>query len=245
MKKFITLTLIVLGLALTGCTSTSPENTDLTDLEATVTALQSQVTTLETTLSTVNTSIVTLEGDLEDVEDENTDLGSELLTSNETIVELQEALNAATDLANAKLRSAFGRDTWLLRKVAYDESWNPVDAEYCFGVFDEDWSTITTNDYTHNGGLKFVITIEEIRFGTEYLAKDSCGNYSEFLYEDSAYGLYSMPIGFFEVGNTYSVVLYKDTYFTVPQLGLLPVADMGDFGAYPEDLSAIVSELIE
>jgi|LGOV01.1.fsa_nt_gb hypothetical protein len=235
MKKIITLSLFVFGLALTGCTT---ESTDFADL-------QTQVTTLEASLTIATTSLTSLEGNLENAEDDIADLESELETSNTIVSSLQEALINASELANAKLLNAFGRDTWLIRKVAYDASWIPSDAEYCFGVFNEDWSTIDANDYTHNGGLKFVITIEEVKWGTEYLAKDSCGNYSELLYQDSPYGLYSMPAGLFEVGKTYSVVLYKDTYFTVPQLGLLPVADMGDFGAYPEDLSGITSELIE
>jgi len=245
MKKIITLTVFVFGLALTGCTAEPTESTDLTELQATVTALQTQVTTLETNLTTTNTSSVSTQGDLENAEDQITDLEVALAASNTTITELQESLNNAADLANAKLLNAFGRDTWLLRKVAYDASWVASDAEYCFGVFNEDWTTIVANDYTHNGGLKFVITIEEVQWGTEYLAKDSCGNYSELLYQNSPYGLYSMPVDLFEAGNTYNVVLYKDTYFTVPQLGLLPVAEMGAFGAYPEDLSGITSELIE
>lgn len=246
MKKIITLTLFVFGLALTGCTTAETENTELSDLEITVTNLQAQVTTLETYINTTtNPFIESTQGDLEDAEVEISDLQDVVAASNVTITALQEALDNASALANKKLLNAYGRDTWLLRKVAYDASYVATDTEYCFGVFDEDWSTIVSNDYTHNGGLKFVITIEEVKWGTEYFAKDSCGNYSELLYQNSPYGLYSMPTGLFEVGNTYTVVLYKDVYFTVPQLGLLPAADMGAYGAYPTDISGIVSELVE
>ena len=232
MKKVITLTLLVFGLALTGCTT---DNTDL----------QTQVTTLETNLTTATTSLTTIQGDLATSTVEISELEEQLALSNTVIAELQEALIKAADLANTKLLNAFGRDTWASRKIAYDAAWTPSDAEFCFGVFDEDWSTIAANDYTHNGGLKFVITIEEVQWSTEYLAKDSCGNYSELIYHNSPYGLFSMPADLFEAGNTYNVVLYKEAYVTVPQLGLLPLADMGDYSAYPVDLSGIIAELVE
>lgn len=124
----------------------------------------------------------------------------------------------------------------------YNPDYSAFDAEYCFGIFNEDWTQEVSSDYTHNGGLKFVITIENIQWGTEIFAKDSCGNYSDFVYQNSQYSLYSMPVGLLEVGKTYEVVLYEETYFTLPQLGLLPLSEMGDFGAYPEDLSGIVFE---
>ncbi len=234
MKKLFTLSLLVLGLALTGCTEGTENDDNLTELET-------QVTELSSKLDTQETQITGLETDLETAT-------TDLTAAEELIAELQEqnaALQSGINLTNSKIKNALNRDSWLTRKVKYNADFSSYEAEYCFGIFDEDWTAETASDYTHETGLKFVITVEQIQWGTEVFVKDSCGNYSEFIYENSSFGLYSTPVDFFEVGKTYEVVLYKEVYFTVAQLGLLPVASMGDFGAYPTDLSAIVSTEVE
>jgi len=226
MKKLIVLSLFVLGLTLTGCTDGYVSSSELEDLNV----------TLSTRVGELDTAV------------------SELITEKEaqdaTILELSqenEALQEALDLQYAKLKNVYARDLWASRKVNYDPvTYAPVEAEYCFGVYDDDWSTITANDYTQGAGLHFVVTVLEVQWGTEVLLQDSCGNFSELLLTNSSYGMYSMPTGLLEVGKTYDVVLYKDVYFTIPQLGFLPLTEMGDWGAYPEDISGItLSEITE
>lgn len=245
MKKVLLVALFVITLSLTGCDQVESTITDLqdkvtdvkTDVTETIEDVQEVATSLEeaeTTIEELTTTLETASAALE----EQAVLIAALQEQNATLLE-------EVNLTNTKIKNALSRDNWAVRKTRYDDSWNPFEAEYCFGVFDEDWSTITASDYTHNTGLKFIITIEQVQWGTEVFAKDSCGNYSEFILDDSSYGLYSTPAGFFEVGETYEVVFYKEIYFTVSQLGLLPLADMGDFGAYPTDLSGIVSSKVE
>jgi outer membrane murein-binding lipoprotein Lpp len=228
MKKLALLVLVAVGVfTLSGCVDTDTITEDAN-------ALSDKVTALETKIDAQKTTVIALE--------------TEIAAANDYIDELEAqsaALLSKVNETNTKIKNALNRDTWVDRKVKYNADYTSYDAEYCFGIFDEDWSTITANDYTHNTGLKFVITIEQVVWGTEVFAKDSCGNYSEFIFDNSSYGLYSVPVDFFETGKTYEVVLYKETYFTTPQLGLLPAADMGDFGAYPTDLTAIVKTEVQ
>lgn len=226
MKKGFLVIAFALVFALAGCTTT--DYTDqLAELESKIDALETSNEELNTSLTEVTTSLEEANGKITVLEEENAVL---------------ETLAKST---NTRIKNALDRDNWKSRKVMYNADFTSYDAEYCFGIIDEDWTQEAASDYTHNGGLKFIITIEEVQWGTEIFAKDSCGNYSEFVYQSSPYSLYSTPAGTFEVGKTYEVVLYKETYFTVPQLGLLPLADMGDFGAFPEDLSAIVVTEVE
>lgn len=234
MKKVLLVLLLVFTFTLTGCDQVEETVTDLqtklTDVTTDLSDATSTITDLQTTLTTANETITSLETSIEEAD-------AALEASNARIAELE----AQSALTNTKIKNALNRDSWLTRKTRYNADWSSYEAEYCFGVFNEDWSTIVANDYTHNTGLKFVITIEQVLFGTEVYVKDSCGNYSEFIFDDSSYGLYSTPANFFEAGATYEVVLYKETYFMTPQLGLLPLVDMADFGQYPTDLSGIVS----
>ena len=230
MKKLLVVALLAITLTLTGCDQV--EGT-VTDLQTKLTTVTDDLSTAVTTLETANTAITTLQTSLD-----------EATTSLEASDARIAALEAELNLTNSKIKNALNRDSWLTRKTKYNADYSSYEAEYCFGVMDEDWSTITANDYTHNTGLKFVITIEQSStfMGTsEVFVKDSCGNYSEFIYADSSYSLYSTPADLFEVGATYEVVLYKEVYFTTYQLGLLPLTDMEAYGAYPTDQSGIVS----
>ena len=236
MKKVLLGLLLVLTLTLTGCDQVEESVTDLQSKLTTVTTdLSDAVDTiddLDETLETANTTITELQTSL-------TDATTALTTAQAEIA----ALEAEVNLTNAKIKNALSRDTWTERKVTYNADWSANNAEYCFGIFDTDWSTLDADDYTHNGGLKFVLTIESIEWGTEVFAKDSCGNYSNFLFDNSMYAFYSAPVGFFEEGATYEVVLYKDVYFagSPAQLGFLPAADLDAQGQYPTDLTGIVS----
>lgn len=229
MKKVLVVLLFVFTFTLTGCDQVEETVTDLqtklTEVTSDLSDATATITSLETTLTTANTSITELETSLEDAESEIAALQSEI------------------DLTNTKIKNALSRDTWTKRKVTYNPDYSTNNEEYCFGIFNDDWSTLPADDYKHNGGLKFVITIEQMSTGwsTEIFAKDSCGNYSNFLFENSMYAFYSAPDGYFEVGETYEVVLYKESYFpgSPEQLGFLPAADLVQ-GAYPEDLSALV-----
>ncbi|AIO17925.1 Chromosome partition protein Smc [Candidatus Izimaplasma bacterium HR1] len=245
MKKVLLVALLAITLTLTGCDQVEDTVTDLQDKITTVTTdLQTAVDAmgeLETTITTLQTNLTTAGETITNLESNVVGVNANLEDAEARIEELEAEL-AQT---NNKIKNALNRENWDIRKERYDASWAAYDAEYCFGVFDEDWSTITANDYTHNTGLKFIITIEQVQWGTEIFVKDSCGNYSEFIYSESSYSMYSTPASFFEVGETYEVVLYKEIYFTEYQLGLLPLTDMGEMGAYPTDLSGIVSTKIE
>ncbi len=240
MKKVLLGLLLVLTVTLTGCDQVEESVTDLQDKLTTVTSdLSTAVDTIEDldeTLDAANTTITNLQGSL-------TDATTALDEADAKIA----ALEAEVALTNTKIKNALTRDTWTARKVTYNADWTPNNAEYCFGIYDtEDWSTLADDDYkVTNGdstGLKFLITIESIEWGTEIFAKDSCGNYSNFLFDNSSYAFYSSPAGFFEAGATYEVVLYKEVYMygSPAQLGFLPEVDLvGDFNLYPEDLTGI------
>lgn len=228
MKKVVSLLVLLLAVfTLTGCVDTEAIDAEQKALEDKITALEEKVTTAQTEIDAAEASMVTANEYIDALEAQNA------------------ALEAKINETNSKIKNALNRDSWSVRKTRYNADYTSYEAEYCFGAFDEDWSTIAANDYTHNTGLKFQITVEQIVWGTEMFVKDSCGNYSEFIFDASSYGLYSVPADMFEVGKTYDVVLYKEAYFTSNQLGLLPKADMGDFGAYPADLSAIVATEVQ
>jgi hypothetical protein len=223
MKKLMLVIGIAFGVVLfTGCEAVdlSPE---IKAVEVSVTSLEEDLVALETIVDNMNTELEQKEMAISVLEDEN----AALLESIKTM--------------NSRIKNALNRDEWATRKIGYNADYSSYEAEYCFGIFDLDWSLEADGDYKYNEGLKFVITIEEITWGTEAFVKDSCGNYSEFIYENSSYSLYSIPTDYFEVGKTYEVILYKDVYFSVAQLGLLPLFEMGDFGSYPTDLSGIVA----
>lgn len=237
MKKLLVVLTFVLGvMVLNACDTT--EFTDFTE----------DISKLDTSVSNLLDEIDAVEEALTAKEDELSALQAQidaLEAQNELIAEQNEALLEEIMATNSKIKNALNRDNWAARKVKYTPEYVAYDAEYCFGVFDEDWSLIEANDYTHNDGLKFEITITDVLWGTEFYAKDSCGNYSEFIYQESPFGFYSMPANYLEVGKTYEVVLYKEIYFTVPQLGLLPLAELGDWGSYPTDLSGIIATVVE
>lgn len=239
MKKVLLGLLLVLTITLTGCDQVEGTITDLQDKLTTVTTdLNTAVDTisdLDETLTAANTTITELQTSL-----------TEATTSLDDAEAKIQALEAEIALTNAKIKNALTRDTWTQRKVTYNPDWTSNNAEYCFGVFDTDWTTLTDDDYKTTKsnviGLTFVITIESVEWGTEVFAKDSCGNYSNFLFDNSMYAFYSAPFGYFEEGATYEVVLYKDVYFagSPAQLGFLPEVDLvGDFNSYPEDLTGI------
>jgi len=219
MKKVLLVALVALMVTLSGCT---------TELETSLTELEAKLASLETTIEAQEKEIDNLEVELGEKSEEITGLES-----------LNAELDSVIKTTNSRIKNALNRDNWASRKVKYNADYSSYDAEYCFGIFDENWTLENPSDYTHNTGLKFVITVEQLMWGTEMFVKDSCGNYSEFIYDDSSYSMYSIPAGFFTEGETYEVVLYKDVYFTVNQLGLLPVSEMEAFGAYPADLSGI------
>lgn len=229
MKKVLLLVVFAITFTLAGCDQV--EET-VTDLQTKLTSATDTITSLESTLETANTAITELENSV-------TEAASALDTAEAQIAALEDEVN----LTNAKIKNALSRDTWTKRKVTYNADWSPNNAEFCFGVFEDDWSTYASDDYAHNGGLKFVLTIESVEWGTEVFAKDSCGNYSNFLFDSSMYAFYSAPAGYFEEGATYEVVLYKDVYFvgSPAQLGFLPAADLTAQGQYPTDLTGIVS----
>lgn len=227
MKKVVLSMVMVFALVLfTGCEEVTDFSDDVSSLNDEVLALQTQITEAKTALDE-------LEGTVGEITEKN----EELALENAALLEQMKT-------TNARIKNALNRDSWSTRKIGYNPDYTPYEAEYCFGVFDVDWSTITDSEYTHNGGLKFVITVESVMWGTEVFVKDSCGNYSEFIYANSSYSFYSVPNGLLEEGKTYEVVLYKEAYFSVDQLGLLPSADL-EFGMYPTDLSNIVITEIE
>ena len=250
MKKVLGLLLVVSVFILAGCEQGEDLVKDIQDLGGDITDLTGDITDVTGNLETLTEDLEEAQSSLTDALTANDNLTTDLDALEEIVAGMQAELDALTeenaalqaevDVTTDKIKNALDRETWQQRKVKYNADWTSYEAEYCFGIFDEDWSTLATDDYSHNTGLKFVVTVEEIVWGTEMFVKDSCGNYSVFLYQSSPYALYSIPAGFFEVGKTYEVVMYKEMYFTTYQLGFLPLADMGDFGAYPEDLSGVV-----
>lgn len=248
MKKVLLGLLLVLTVTLTGCDQVEETVTDLqTKLTTVTTDLGTAIDTINELDETLETAETTIEGLQISLTTATTALetnAAALTEANEQIAELE----AEIALTNTKIKNALNRDTWKQRKVSYNPDWSTNNDEYCLGVFDvEDWSTLPDDAFkTVSGttvGLKFVLTITSISSGysTEIFATDSCGNYSDFLNAASAYGFYSAPAGYFEVGETYEVILYKDVYFagSPAQLGFLPAADMAEFGAYPTDLSGL------
>lgn len=233
MKKVLTVLVAISVVLLAGCIGN-------TDLEQDITVLKSQISLLESAKETQSGNLADLKEEFDELHEELHELHDELHGSEELIEKLQEENAALKSEVNDKIKNALNRENWASRKVRYNADWTSYEAEYCLGVMDDDWSTLQADDYSQGEGLLFIITIEEILWDTEILVKDSCGNYSTFLYSSSPFSLYSVPVGMFEVGKTYEVILYKETYFTVPQLGLLPLAEMGEWGAYPEDLSGII-----
>ena len=245
MKKVLLVALFVITLTLTGCDQV--EST-VTDLQSKLTTVTEDLTDAADTIADLETSLTTMQDSLTTASETITNLEANVVGVNANLEEAEERiaeLESELALTNTKIKNALNRDNWDIRKTKYNPDYSTYEAEYCFGVFDEDWSTITANDYTHNTGLKFEITVLQVQWGTEIFVTDSCGNYSEFIFDESSYGLYSAPLGYFEVGETYEVVLYKEVYFMEPQLGFLPAADMAEYGAYPEDLSALVINKIE
>lgn len=238
MKKALLGLLLVLTLTLTGCDQ----------VEETVTDLQSKLTTVTSDLDTAVDTIDDLDSALETAETTITDLQTDLDAAEAKIAELESSIaDAKRAETHEQYVNAMARDDWKSRNSVLNQDWTTTETEYCFGVYDtEDWSTLVADDYkVTNGastGLKFVITIEKIEWGTEIFAKDSCGNYSNFIFDASKYGFYSAPAAFFEEGATYEVVLYKEVYMagSPAQLGFLPEAVLeGDYNSYPADLSGI------
>lgn len=244
MKKVLGLLLVLTLFVMAGCEEGEEILQNVEDLTVELSDLADDLAAAQTALTEAQGANDTLTTDLETLQNTVAGLQTELDALNAE----NDALQAEVDETSDKVKNALNRDSWDIRKVRYNADWTNYDAEYCFGVFDEDWTTITANDYTYGEGLKFVITIEELAWGTEIFAKDSCGNYSVFIYPNSNYAFYSAPFGLLEEGKTYEVVLYKEMYFTEYQLGLLPSAEMvmGDFGlTYPVDLSGIMVTEVE
>ena len=236
MKKVLAIVLAFSVVLLAGCGEFSTS-----DLNEKITVLEAQISLIESANENLISESEEMHEELHEMHDEVHELHEELHASEELIEELQEEVSST----NSRIKNALDRENWAVRKVKYNADWTTSDAEYCLGVFDEDWSTLPEDDFKVGEGLKFVITVETVSWGTEIFVKDSCGNYSEFVYQSSPFSMYSMPTGLLEEGKTYEVVLYKEMYFTEYQLGFLPLAEMGEFGAYPEDLSGIIYQEVE
>lgn len=274
MKKVLLIVLTFSVMLLAGCTEATDYADQLKALEDKVAALETSKTELENSVTELEGTITNLENDITELENENTNQASDVVvlevelgllesklddaeaaletatTDIETLEMEKAALQAEIKVVNDKIKNALNVENWTTRKVTYNADFSTNNEEYCFGAINSetDWSTFDDDDYRVGNGLKFVITVLDVEWGTEIFAQDSCGNYSEFYFQHSPYMFYSMPAGMFEVGKTYEVVLYREVYmFGSPaQVGVLPAADLIDGWQYPTDLSGVsVTEVSE